>query len=422
MKIQEIVVESTELEEGWKSKLGAAALAGAAAFGGGSSDVQAQNYQPTTQSQQAPAKWHNFLNDPNSTYGTIGMLTPYYKAGKLSKADSDLYNKMLRAFDQERQVNPNLNTDAINKYFSEKYSGSQQILNKYANTPNKDFRPFTSQAIQTLRTLDKWLQQAEQAEQAEQANRMINPKNSKYGDTIVVEPGSDNTAKSGSSTKNDDENIRGGAAGAQQYDRDSKLTNTLTDYVKSFKKDYPNLQAAAAKFGSSGLDKFQKSFDYFQKNQNTIKTMELESDYDDSLKELGSIIKDYKSYLNKSDYKQDQSPAASQSPKAPEAKQASSDTGWSAKTTGKATGITKNGDQYTGNWVDGLANGSGERTLVNKGYTGGLVKMGNKLDTEWKNGMPVDGAKVKVTRPDGTVFNGHIKRGSENPWGYMIVK
>jgi hypothetical protein len=187
MKIHEIIIESQELEEGWKSKLGAAALAGAAALGGGGSDAQAQNYQPTTQSQQAPAKWHNFLNDPNGTYGTIGMLTPYYKAGKLSKADSDLYNKMLRAFDQERQVNPNLNTDAINKYFGEKYSSSQQILNKYANTPNKDFSPFTSQPIQTLRMLDKWLQQAEQAEQAERAYRMTNPKNSKYGDTIVDE-------------------------------------------------------------------------------------------------------------------------------------------------------------------------------------------------------------------------------------------
>jgi hypothetical protein len=53
MKINEIITESTELEEGWKSKLGAAALAGAAAFGGGGSDAQAQNYQqPTAQTQQ----------------------------------------------------------------------------------------------------------------------------------------------------------------------------------------------------------------------------------------------------------------------------------------------------------------------------------------------------------------------------------
>jgi hypothetical protein len=159
MRINEIITESAELEEGWKSKLGAAALAGAAMLGGGHQDAQAQNYQRTAQSQQAPAKWHNTLNSPSTTYGTIGMLTPFYKAGKLSKADSDLYNKMLRAFDQERQVNPNLKTDAINKSFREKYSGSQQLLNKYANTPNKDFSPFTRQAIQTLRMLDKALQQ-----------------------------------------------------------------------------------------------------------------------------------------------------------------------------------------------------------------------------------------------------------------------
>jgi hypothetical protein len=47
-----LVKESTELEEGWKSKLGAAALAGAAMLGGGHQDAQAQNYQPTAQTQQ----------------------------------------------------------------------------------------------------------------------------------------------------------------------------------------------------------------------------------------------------------------------------------------------------------------------------------------------------------------------------------
>jgi hypothetical protein len=120
-------------------------------------------------------------------------------------------------------------------------------------------------------------------------------------------------------------------------------------------------------------------------------------------------------------YRQDQSPPASQSPNAPETNQVNSDAGWLAKTTGRATGVTRNGDKYTGDWKDGLANGFGERTLVNKGYTGVLVKTGNKIYTEWKNGIPVDGARVKVTRPDGTVFNGHIKRGDENPWKYMII-
>ena len=43
MRIHEITLESQELEEGWKSKLGAAALAGAAVLGGGGS-AQAQNY------------------------------------------------------------------------------------------------------------------------------------------------------------------------------------------------------------------------------------------------------------------------------------------------------------------------------------------------------------------------------------------
>jgi hypothetical protein len=55
MRIHEIIVESAELEEGWKSKLGAAALAGAAAFGG-AGDAQAQNYQRTSGQQQQVLK------------------------------------------------------------------------------------------------------------------------------------------------------------------------------------------------------------------------------------------------------------------------------------------------------------------------------------------------------------------------------
>ena len=51
MRINEIITESTDLEEGWKSKLGAAALAGAAMLGGGHT-AHAQNQQPTAQTQQ----------------------------------------------------------------------------------------------------------------------------------------------------------------------------------------------------------------------------------------------------------------------------------------------------------------------------------------------------------------------------------
>ena len=43
MRINEIIIESQELEEGWKQKLAGAALAGAAAFGGGgANDANAQ--------------------------------------------------------------------------------------------------------------------------------------------------------------------------------------------------------------------------------------------------------------------------------------------------------------------------------------------------------------------------------------------
>ena len=57
MRIHEIITESTDLDEGWKSKLGAAALAGAAALGGGHADAQTirrsdGSYHATTIAQQ----------------------------------------------------------------------------------------------------------------------------------------------------------------------------------------------------------------------------------------------------------------------------------------------------------------------------------------------------------------------------------
>lgn len=46
MRINEIITESTDLDEGWKSKLGAAALAAAAAFGGGTSNAEVSDFFP----------------------------------------------------------------------------------------------------------------------------------------------------------------------------------------------------------------------------------------------------------------------------------------------------------------------------------------------------------------------------------------
>jgi hypothetical protein len=217
--------------------------------------------------------------------------------------------------------------------------------------------------------------------------------------------------------------------GVTKSDIDQAALKKLNDYVKN--KLLPTNQTIVNDVRERGLKTKQDLLNGFMSEMDNISDPSIKKQYKSIIDDLKADIDLYKSYLAKSDtsaksdmptYKQDQAPAASQSPKSPEAKQANSDAGWTAKTTGNATGLTKNGDKYTGEWKDGFANGNGERTLVSKGYTGELVKTGNKLDTEWKNGMPVDGAKVKVTRPDGTVFNGHIKRGDQNPWKYMIVK
>jgi hypothetical protein len=57
MKINEIILESEELDEGWKSKLAGAALAGAAALGGGGAHAQSaqQPAQQVAMAQQSSA-------------------------------------------------------------------------------------------------------------------------------------------------------------------------------------------------------------------------------------------------------------------------------------------------------------------------------------------------------------------------------
>ena len=111
MRINEIITESQELEEGWKSKLAGAALAGAAALGGGGSDVQAQNHKPTAQTQQAknpvPKELSRYLI-AGDEYGKLkfvastpfmvlaqqlGNIAPFAEKGMLTPEEARLYDK-----------------------------------------------------------------------------------------------------------------------------------------------------------------------------------------------------------------------------------------------------------------------------------------------------------------------------------------
>lgn len=120
MKINEIVTESTELEEGWKSKLAGAALAGAAALGGGGSDVQAQNHKPTAQTQQAknsvPKELSRYVIS-NTVHGRqstealtpfrvlaqqLGNIAPFAEKGMLTPEQARLYDKFRNIYLQAR--------------------------------------------------------------------------------------------------------------------------------------------------------------------------------------------------------------------------------------------------------------------------------------------------------------------------------
>ena len=140
MRINEIITESQELEEGWKSKLGAAALAGAAMLGGGHQDAQAQNYQPTAQSQQRQVSRVNAQGQPTDhvryMQRVLGFARSYHDAGLLSpeenkiyakyaNAASDIYKKMAPKWQQEADKNY---SSGFNAAKGSMRGTSQQIL------------------------------------------------------------------------------------------------------------------------------------------------------------------------------------------------------------------------------------------------------------------------------------------------------
>jgi len=461
MKINEIITESTELEEGWKSKLGAAALAGAAAFGGGSSDVQAQNYQqPQAQSQQAAptTPLQREIAYMNRHYGVpsteishaapwLGGIRPYYDAGLLTPEEGKLFVKYDSLFFEvvnSSAIDSRSKNKILTDYNKPYSSGKQQIeRNKGNNMLRATALNYFNNLLQMERMNPNSLLPDARTFRSSQST-VSDPQSVASNEPIVVngnrraqsqssgsqspkspeakQINSDTSKGSGSFSSEDIWNKgnvgmaivnfeNSGHNGVATFDVDSDVGKKLMSLPKNFDGEL-KYEFKDSTITPQMKKDFPGQFDGESSIQKIVKIVNI----------TGNKQQTPSNVSNTPTYKQNQAPAASQSPRAPQAQQNIKNAGFEAKTTGNATGTTKNGDRYTGEWRDGLANGNGERTLVNTGYTGGLVKTGNKLDTEWKNGMPVDGAKVKVTRPDGTVFNGRIKRTDETPWKYSIVK
>jgi hypothetical protein len=117
-----------DLGEGWKSKLGAAALAGAAMLGGGHQDAQAQNYQPTAQTQRSttsatsqspiPANLKKWVSTTDGTPNgrrvytqsltelalAMGEAVAYSNAGVLNQEQGKIFQKYLNIYKQSREI------------------------------------------------------------------------------------------------------------------------------------------------------------------------------------------------------------------------------------------------------------------------------------------------------------------------------
>jgi hypothetical protein len=194
MRINEIITESTELEEGWKSKVGAAALAGAAMLGGGHQDAQAQNYQPTAQSQQVKKQSDLIYSlQDGVAFGILGELKAYKDAGLLSPAQLNFYNKMFDMFMIQYDINPFFknNEKYYNSLYNRKLGSAKDIINKMGVQNLKG--PRASNLRGLLDAPFKILKQVEERVNGEllqkQKQAELGAKNaatpSKYGDTVV---------------------------------------------------------------------------------------------------------------------------------------------------------------------------------------------------------------------------------------------
>lgn len=171
MRINEIITESQELEEGWKSKLGAAALAGAAMLGGGHQDAQAQNYQPTAQSQsvqQNQLQRSEYLptSVTNGMAMYLGKLNVYNKAGLLSPEDVKLYNKMIQVFTLNADGNkawqslgPSWKKGMITDAWSNGQQKARNEVNTLKNIPKMSTAFIVQSATAAIRGAEKQIGQ-----------------------------------------------------------------------------------------------------------------------------------------------------------------------------------------------------------------------------------------------------------------------
>jgi hypothetical protein len=152
MRINEIITESIELEEGWKSKVGAAALAGLGLLGAGEhASAQVQSYQnpPVATAQQRQVSRVNAQGQPTDhvryMQRVLGYARPYHDAGLLSpeenkiyakyaNAASDIYKKMAPKWQQEADKNY---SSGFNSAKGSMRGTSQQILRMQATNALK---------------------------------------------------------------------------------------------------------------------------------------------------------------------------------------------------------------------------------------------------------------------------------------------
>ena len=152
MRINEIITESAELEEGWKNKVGAAAIAGLGLLGAGhSGSADAQTYQqrpsvsaPQQAKKPVPKELSRYLvsgqefgrqtftgtSSLNSLAQQLGNIAPFAEKGMLTPEQARLYDKFKVLYLQARKY---VTYNHIDKIFS----GTYRYAITYAKNNNR---------------------------------------------------------------------------------------------------------------------------------------------------------------------------------------------------------------------------------------------------------------------------------------------
>ena len=291
----------------WKSKLSAAALAGAAMLAG-EHTAHAQNQQPTTQQQQRstsstaskspiPANLRKWVSTTDGTPNGIRVYTPaltqlsislgqayaFSKAGVMNQKQSDVFQKYLKIFNQSMEIIDPSYKNIMDRGFNE---AAQRFDKSAMNARASLDRSRTDADYNSVTaTVNFQMGHLFALEQKEEFDRRFDEATG--FDPIVVD-------QRGSQTQQSPD-----AADVMTF---TTQANKIINFKKTHRDYFPVTKEVVQKYGNDGLQLLRKTYNNWIDEYGLVKVSDgtNQEKYEDLMKDFFSNIDVYKSYINSS--------------------------------------------------------------------------------------------------------------------------